>query len=103
MAKTPAFRRKKQNKFACFCIAIVVGMLLAVVSIDGMRLQDKYNTCLAREEELQKEIASEEERSEKLSEYEKYTKTKKFVEEMAEGKLGLVHDGEVIFKPDGEK
>ena len=41
--------------------------------------------------------------ADKDEEYEKYTKTKKFVEEMAEGKLGLVHDGEVIFKPDGEK
>ncbi len=102
MAKTPAFRRKKQNKFGCFCIAIVVGMLLAVVSIDGMRLQNKYNTYLAREEELTREIENEKTRTEELKEYEKYTKTKKFAEEIAESKLGLVHDGEVIFKPEEE-
>ena len=102
MSKTPAFRRKKHNKFACLCIAIVVGMLLAVVSIDGMRLQDKYNTFLAREEELNNEIDAEMKRSEELKEYEKYTKTKKYAEEVAESKLGLVHEGEVIFKPDGE-
>ncbi len=103
MAKTPAFRRKKQNKFACFCIAIVVGMLLAVVSIDGMRLQDKYNTFLSKEAELTKEIEKEQDRALELKEYEKYTKTKKYVEEVAESKLGLVHDGEVIFKPDKER
>ena len=102
MAKTPAFRRKKQNKFACFCIAIVVGMLLAVVSIDGMRLQDKYNTFLAKEAELTREIEKEKDRALELKEYEKYTRTKKYVEEVAESKLGLVHDGEVIFKPDKE-
>ena len=102
MSKTPAFRKKKQNKFGCFCIAIVVAMLLAVVSIDGMRLQDKYNTYLAREEELTREIESEKNRTEELKEYEKYTKTKKFAEEIAESKLGLVHDGEVIFKPGEE-
>lgn len=103
MAKTPAFKKKKQNKLACFCIAIVVGMLLAVVSIDGMRLQERYDSYLSREEELNKEIASEEKRTEELEQYEKYTKTKKFVEEVAESKLGLVHDGEVIFKPEEEK
>ena len=102
MSKTPAFRKKKQNKFACLCIAIVVGMLLAAVSVDGMRLQDKYNTYLAREEELNREIAAEEKRTEDLKEFEKYTRTKKYVEEVAESKLGLVHDGEVIFKPDEE-
>ncbi len=103
MSRTPAFRRKKHNKFACFLIAIVVGMLLAVVSIDGMRLRDKYNTYLSREEELTKEIEKEKERTGELQEYEKYTKTKKYVEEVAESRLGLVHDGEVIFKPDREK
>ncbi|MCR4589634.1 MAG: septum formation initiator family protein [Lachnospiraceae bacterium] len=102
MAKTPAFRKKKQNKFGCFCIAIVVGMLLVAVSIDGMRLQDKYNTYLSREEELTREIENEKKRTAELQEYEKYTKTKKFAEEIAESKLGLVHDGEVIFKPDEE-
>ncbi len=102
MAKTPAFRKKKSNKLACLCIAIVVGMLLAVVSIDGMRLQDKYNAYLSREAELNKEIDSEKKRTEELEEYEKYTKTKKYVEEVAESKLGLVHDGEVIFKPEEE-
>ena len=70
MAKTPAFRKKKQNKFGCFCIAVVVGMLLAVVSIDGMRLQDKYNTYLSREEELKKAISNEEDRAAELQEYE---------------------------------
>ncbi len=100
MAKTPAFRKKKNNKFACFCIAIVVGMLLAVVTIDGMRLRDKYDSYISREEELNKEIESEKKRTEELAEYEKYTKTKKYVEEVAESKLGLVHDGEVIYKPE---
>ena len=98
MAKTPAFRKKKQNIFACFCIAVVVGMLLTVVSIDGMRLQDKYNAILAREDELNKEIERENKRTEELAEYEKYTKTKKYAEELAQSQLGLVHDGEIIFK-----
>ena len=31
---------------------------------------------------------------------EKYTKTRKYVEEVAKDKLGLVYDGEIIFKPE---
>ena len=40
----------------------------------------------------------EQDRTEELAEFEKYTKTKKYAEEMAKKKLGLVHDNEIIFK-----
>ena len=41
---------------------------------------------------------SEEARSAEIEEYGKYTQTKKFVEEVAKEKLGLVYEGEIIFK-----
>ena len=53
---------------------------------------------MAKEEALQQEIALEEARTEEIQEYEKYTQTKKFVEEVAKDKLGLVYEGEIIFK-----
>ena len=53
---------------------------------------------MAKEEALQQEIESEEARSEDIAEYEKYTQTKKYVEEVAKEKLGLVYQGEIIFK-----
>ena len=34
----------------------------------------------------------------RIEEYGKYTKTKKFVEDMAKEKLGLVKDDEIVFK-----
>ena len=39
-------------------------------------------------------------RAEDIEEYGKYTKTTKFVEEVAKDKLGLVYEGEIIFKPE---
>ena len=35
-----------------------------------------------------------------VEEYRKYTQTKKYVEEVAKDKLGLVNEGEIIYKPD---
>ena len=37
-------------------------------------------------------------RSEEIAEYEKYTHTKKYIEEVAKDKLGLIHEDEIIFR-----
>lgn len=44
------------------------------------------------------EIEAEQARTKEIEEYEKYTQTKKYVEEIAKSKLGLVYEGEIIFK-----
>ena len=53
---------------------------------------------MKREEALQQQIETEEERAQELIEYEKYTKTAKYVEEVTKDKLGLVYDDEIIFE-----
>ena len=52
----------------------------------------------AKELLLQEQIEAEQERTKEIEEYEKYTQTKKYIEEVAKDKLGLVHEGEIIFK-----
>ena len=42
--------------------------------------------------------SEEEQRAKDLDEYEKYTKSKKFIEDMAKTKLGLVNPDEIILK-----
>ena len=44
------------------------------------------------------QIEAEEKRAEDLKEYEKYTKTAAYVEEVAKDKLGLVYEDEVVFQ-----
>ena len=48
--------------------------------------------------ETAEEAVRREVREEEIAEYEKYTQTKKYVEEVAKEKLGLVYEGEIIFK-----
>ena len=94
------FRKKRQNRLGMFLVTIVVLMLLVVVSINSVGLRQKKESYLEREQALQEQIDAEEERAEQIEEYRKYTQTKKYVEEVAKEKLGLVNEGEVIYKPD---
>ena len=73
-------------------------MMLVVVAVKSVELREKRATYLAREEQLMQEIEAEQERTEDIEEYQKYTQTKKYVEEVAKEKLGLVYEGEIIFK-----
>ncbi len=93
------FRKKRQNRLGMFLVTIVVLMLLVVVSINSVGLRQKKESYLEREQALQEQIDAEEERSEQIEEYRKYTQTKKYVEEVAKEKLGLVNEGEIIYKP----
>lgn len=94
------FRKKRQNRLGMFLVTIVVLMLLVVVSINSVGLRQKKEPYLEREQALQEQIDAEEERSEQIEEYRKYTQTKKYVEEVAKEKLGLVNEGEIIYKPE---
>lgn len=94
------FRKKRQNRLGMFLVTIVVLMLLVVVSINSVGLRQKKESYLEREQALQEQIDAEEERSEQIEEYRKYTQTKKYVEEVAKEKLGLVNEGEIIYKPE---
>ena len=93
-----AFRKKRQNRLGMFLVSTAVVTLLLVVGIKSIELREKQRVYAAREIELEQQIAAEEKRTEEIEEFRKYTKTKKYAEEVAKDKLGLVHDGEIIFK-----
>ena len=99
------FRKKRQNRLGMFLVLMVVLMLLVVVSVKSVELRQKleaYQTeeKALRERVLQEQIDAEKARTEEIEEYRKYTQTKKYVEEVAKEKLGLVNEGEIIYKPE---
>lgn len=98
MARQAAYRKKNQNGAAMIMITFVVLMILVVVLIKSTELREKKAYYEAREAELMEQIAEEEARSEQLAEYEKYTQTKKYYEDVAKDKLGMVYEGEIVFK-----
>ncbi|MDE6901447.1 MAG: septum formation initiator family protein [Lachnospiraceae bacterium] len=98
MAGKAAYRKRRQNRMGMLLVTTVVVMMLIVVMVEGIELTEKRETYMAREEVLMQAIEAEQARTEEIKEYEKYTQTKKYVEEIAKNKLGLVYEGEIIFK-----
>lgn len=92
-------RKKRKNRHGgLILVALVVGIMIVVIGVRCAALQKTLDSSKSRETELQASLDDEKQRSKDIEEYGKYTKTKKFYEEVAEEKLGLVHDGETIFK-----
>lgn len=98
-----ALARRKQNRMNMLLAGLVVAILLVVILAGCVRLYRKLQTNQTRTQELQSEIHREEQRSEEIEEYKEYTQTDAFIEEVAREKLGLVYDGEVIFKEESSR
>ena len=88
-----AYRRRHQNRFSLFLVSLVVLMIMVVVAVRSVELQRKIAGLSAQ-------IDAETARAEEIEEYRKYTQTKAYVEEVAKDKLGLVYEGEILFKED---
>lgn len=93
-----AFRKKRQNRLAMIMVSTAVVMLLLVVGVKSIELREKKVLYAEREAALEEMIAEEKQRAVEIEEFRKYTKTKKYAEEVAKDKLGLVYKGEIIFK-----
>lgn len=91
-------RRRFQNRAGIVWASIVVLILVAVVSIKSIGLVQKSREYKEKEANLTTQIESEMQRSDEIAEFEKYTQTRKYIEETAKDKLGLVYPGEIIFK-----
>ena len=98
MARRAAYRKKRQNKFGMFLVTTVVAMMLIVVAIKSLELRQTLVAYQEKEQLLMEQIEQEKVREKEIEEYEKYTQTKKYIEEVAKDKLGLVHDNEIIFR-----
>lgn len=92
-------RRKNLSRhIGSFAIVGVVVLLLIFVSVATLTLRVSNAEKQARISELESQIEEEEKRSEEIEDYGKYVQTKKYAEEVAKDKLGLVYEDEIIFK-----
>ena len=93
------FSQDGQKKSISLVLAVaVVVILVAAVSINVWSLGRHLRENNARIEEVRKELASEEQRAADIEEYRRYTETDSYIEEIAREKLGLIYEGETVFK-----
>ena len=98
MAIERSAKTREQNRLSMWIAALIVGALILVVLVTCGSLYRRLHSNKERIEELQSEIAKEEQRADEIEEYKQYTKSREYIEEVAREKLGLVYEGEVIFK-----
>lgn len=79
-------------------VLMVVILMMLVVSFNGRNMKSKLKAYREREQQLAEQIEEEKKRSEEIEEFRKYTKTKKYIEEVAREKLGLVYEDEIIIQ-----
>ena len=91
-----AYRRGNQNHFSM--VVMVVALITAAVAMRSMELTQRLEVYAEREASLNQQIDAEEQRAEEIENFRKYTQTKRYVEEIAKEKLGLVYEGEILFK-----
>ena len=90
--------RRRENRFGILLAAIVVLLLTFVVSVRSIDLLKQVQENETKIEQLQNEMAKEEQRSTEIDEFVKETQTRKYIEDIARQKLGLVYPGEIIFE-----
>lgn len=98
MARRVAYRKRRQNKFGMFLVFLVVIMIGVVVAVRSVDMKATLAENRQREAELQNQIAAEEKRTEEIEEMEKYSETLGYTEDVAKEKLGLINEGEIIFR-----
>lgn len=98
MASKMNRRKKLRRHLGSFAIVGVVLLLLVFVSVASLSLRASNANKQEKIAELESQIEEEKEKSEELEEYSKYVQTKKYAEEIAKEKLGLVYEDEIIFK-----
>lgn len=99
MKRGATFKRKKQNKLALFLVTFVMLFFVGIVTVNSYSLRQKRDILLQKEADLNAQLEEQDERKQELVELKKYTQTKKYAEEVAKEKLGLVYEDEIIFKP----
>ncbi len=101
MARTAMAKKKKHSSFMGFVLVAMVVMLISlIIFLQGRETKSKLDAYAAQEQTLDERIEEQMARSEEIDEYEKYVQTKAYAGEQAQEKLGLVKEGEIIFKKD---
>ena len=90
---------KRQSKIGL--LLIVIAMLVTVIA-NGVRvasLKAKSERLAVTERQLETEIEDARKKADDLAEKEKYMQTKKYIEDEAKDKLGLVYPDEIVIEP----
>jgi cell division protein DivIC len=92
-------RRRYKSRTGIGIVAFVVLILCGIVSYRKIGLEKESDEAELKIKRLQAQIQEQEDRATDIKNKEAYVQTKKYIEDIARDKLGLVYDDEIIFEP----
>lgn len=87
-----------QNKHAMRIVVAAVLILMVVLLVQSSRLNKKIESGNQQISELQDMTETEEKRTDEIKDLEDYMQSDEYKEQVAKDKLGMIKDGEIIFK-----
>ena len=96
--KLKRYRRKgPNNRVGMILVSAVLLMVFAASMVKIISLKQTQKVYDEKKEYYSTLVEDEVKRPEELVEFEKYTQTDAYIEEVAKQRFGLVKDGEIIF------
>ncbi len=99
MSKRRVKKSNKQSRAGLAFVAVIVAVIILASGIRTASLHQKSKELTITESQLENQLEEENNRAVELEEREKYMKTKKYIEDEAKNKLGLVNSDEILIKP----
>ena len=84
-------------------IVFVVLCFFGIVAFGKIKLEDRKKDLEVKIKTLELQTKEEQERAIDIKNLEAYVQTRKYIEQIAREKLGLVYDYEIIFKENDEE
>ena len=98
MARRAAYQTKYHNKTSIYIVLFTLIIFAAVLFVNCNSLDEKKQKLQAEEAQYQELLEKEQQETLDLQELEKSTQTKKYYEQIAKERLGMVYEDEIIFK-----
>lgn len=98
MARSAAYQTKYHNKTSIYIVLFTLILFAAVLFVNCNSLNEKRQKLQTEEAQYQELLEKEQQETLDLQELEKSTQTKKYYEQIAKERLGMVYEDEIIFK-----
>lgn len=99
--KVAAFRKpKKKGHLGVVLVLITLVVFVGLFGYNSLALRQQEQELDAEIAVMNEKLQQEQDRTTELEQFETYTHTKKYAEEIAKEKLGYVYEGEIVFQKD---
>ena len=86
------------NRTGKMWISLILAAFVVVMSVQIVRIYRKDQEYARQQTKLEQQLEEELARQKELEEYETYTQSNEYIEDVAKSKLGLTYENEIIFK-----